>query len=272
MAQVNRYDGTNITNNIERLTESVMNVMSKARSLEVDIEKANIAADATKYAAKKHATASMYAADQSFKSTKYSSDTNQNIAELRASTDKDIAELRANTDILLKNLGFDFDKVMENMKHVNIKNRMKWENELLQELENLKTTNAIRTLDVQYQNNLKLANFNADEALRRTIIEAVGAIVQKSSVLTGAEKVAMFQALQAGLDYLYDAGRTRNDKFAFGVVDPQTKELLNLTGVTNEEENKPGWEMRPQLRKGTQAERQAKYVKGRGFKKTGDRY
>lgn len=232
MAQINRYDGTHITNNVTSLVESVLDVAAKKRSL--DTSERNVASQ------------NQTQRDIAILRT----NTDKDIALARNRNDKDIAYLKANVERELKNMGFNYDMFLEILRHQNLKNRMGWEEELQEKLESFKQPLVLDRIDREYQNNLKLANFNADEALRRTIMSELGGIISSSTVLTGAEKAAIFTALSQASDRLFNSGlglRNLND-YGIGLINPD-KTLYNPKGGLNNEENKPGWEMRGEIRK-----------------------
>lgn len=273
MAQINRYDGTHITNNVTRLVESVIDVAKQKKSLETSERNARVAAQA-------HLQGTMYSADVASETAKRNTDvtseTNKEIAKLRADTDKDIAYIRANLERELKNMGFNYDIFMEAMKHANIKNRMAFEEEMQERLEQFKQPLMLDRLEREYQNNLKLANFNADEALFRTIVGEMGDIIENSTVLTAGEKTLLLQGMIAASGAIFNSakGQRRWNDYGYGMINSD-KTMNDPRGVLNNEENKPGWELRKAFSatrswEKRQVSNQRKTIKGRSQGFTND--
>lgn len=244
MAQVNKYDNSHILSNITQLAKSVMDVAIRRRSLETSKEVETYKADKA-YAGTK------YSADQHLKGVEESNKTQKEIAELRRELDRELEYYRGNINLMLKDMGIRGDQILEIMKHLNLKDRMEFENSLMKELENLKHTNALDQIQKTFENNLLLHEFDADEAMRRTITQAMGSIMTRAiNSLSGASKTAMFQAMQMLEDGIYNNWqRNWNNKMLakYGNIVKGDKTLYNFGGKVNVEENKPGWEGRHEL-------------------------
>lgn len=253
MSQVNKYDASHALNAVTSVAESVLDVLARKMSVE----------------------ASVYATDKQAENIRHTNTTNLQIAEMKRDLERDLTYYRGNLELVLKEMGINADRALENLKHLNLKDRMELEKELTKEIENLKHSNFLDRIATEFQNQLVLAEFDADEAMRRTITQALSGIMARAhTTLSGAAKMAAFELVNTLSDELYNSWQRNRNNGALGkygkVVLPD-KTLYTIGGNRNVEENKPGWESREEVKPGIwkQEERKPKAqhtMGGRGFK------